>query len=98
MFLTIIDEVQFGEVVQEPPRLKAKPRGFQKETRKNKSHSLLLLDMVTEKSSTPKSKTVMGSRKQGGLKRQREIEIERERAIQQYRQMKKARTKNSTLR
>ena len=31
----------------------------------------------------------------GGLKRQRDIEIEREKAIEQYRQIKKTRTKHT---
>ena len=42
-----------------------------------------------------KSKVGMATGKVGGLKRQRDIEIEREKAIEQYRLIKKARTKYS---
>ena len=40
-----------------------------------------------------KSKVGTATGKVGGLKRQRDIEIEREKAIEQYRLIKKARTK-----
>ena len=48
-----------------------------------------------DSSSEGKSKLKVGvaAGKVGGLKRQRDIEIEREKAIEQYRQIKKARTK-----
>ena len=45
-----------------------------------------------------KSKMDIPAPKVGGLKRQRDIEMEREKVIQQYRLVKKARTKNSSLR
>ena len=86
--------VQFGEVVQEPPRLAARPRGSVKETRKNKNRSLLLMNKL--ESSEKKSKVGVAAPKVGGLKRQRDIEIEREKAIEHYRLIKKARTKDAT--
>ena len=46
-----------------------------------------------------KSKTAQEAAvKVGGLKRQRDIEVEREKAIEQYRLLKKARTKVDTSR
>ena len=45
-----------------------------------------------------KSVTEAPAPKVGGLKRQRDIELEREKVIQQYRLVKKARTKNGSLR
>ena len=88
------DKVHFGEVVQAPPRLAARPRGSVKETRKNKAHSLLL--MKTLESGERRSKEGVATRKAVvGLKRQRDIEIEREKAIEQYRLMKKARSKET---
>ena len=63
-----------------------------KETRKNKAHSLLLMNKLE---SGDKLKVGVVTGKVGGLKRQRDIEIEREKAIEQYRQMKKTRTKHT---
>lgn len=87
------DKVHFGETVQEPPRLAARPRGSVKETRKNKAHSLLLMNKLETSEKESKLKVGMATGKVGGLKRQRDIEIEREKAIEQYRLIKKARTK-----
>lgn len=90
-YTCISDKVHFGEVAHEPPRLKAKPRGSAKGTRKSKSDSLLLLGKLEP--SAGKSKTDSPDIKPGGLKRQRDIEMEREKAIEHYRSIKKARTK-----
>lgn len=87
------DKVHFGETVQEPPRLAARPRGSVKETRKNKAHSLLLMNKLESTEKKSKLKVGVATGKVGGLKRQRDIEIEREKAIEQYRLIKKARTK-----
>ena len=93
----VSDQVRFGETVQEPPRLAARPRGSVKETRKNKAESLLLVNKLESTGSEKKSKLKVGvaTVKVGGLKRQRDIEIEREKAIEQYRLIKKARTKHN---
>lgn len=88
---SVSDKVHFGEIIQEPPRLATRPRGSVKETRKNKAHSLLLMNKL--ESGEKKSKVGTATGKVGGLKRQRDIEIEREKAIEQYRLIKKARTK-----
>ena len=94
----IADEVTFGEVAHEPPRLKAKPRGSLKVSQKSKGHSLLLLNKLDSRAEM-KSKTAQEAAvKVGGLKRQRDIEVEREKAIEQYRLIKKARTKVDTCR
>ena len=87
------DKVHFGETVQEPPRLAARPRGSVKETRKNKAHSLLLMNKLETSEKKSKLKVGVATGKVGGLKRQRDIKIEREKAIEQYRLLKKARTK-----
>lgn len=95
----ISDRVSFGEVVQEPPRLKAKPRGSSKVAGKNKGHSLLLLDKLGPRSEVKSTSAQRTPGKiGGGLKRQRDIEVEREKAIEQYRLIKKARTKGGASR
>ena len=85
MSISIIDEVRFGEVVQAPPQLKAKPRGSVRTTG-SFSKSLLLHRKLhreqTDKLTSNPSPVV-------GLKRKLDLEIERERAINVYRQTKK---------
>ena len=81
------DEVKFGEVVSAPPRLSAKPRGHQGKERKEE---LLLHEKL--KSATPDA-MVAKKPKQSvhvGLKRKQDLEMERDRVIQLYRQTKKA--------
>lgn len=96
MYSVASDKVHFGETVQEPPRLAARPRGSAvKETRKNKAHSLLLMNKLESGERKSRLKVGMATGKVEGLKRQRDIEIEREKAIEQYRQIKKARTKHT---
>lgn len=77
------DKVKFGEVVQAPPRLSAKPRGSDKILRKTHKQELSkassLLDLTTD----------MSKLSTGGLKRQKDIEEEREAVIKKYREMKK---------
>ena len=81
-----VDEVKFGEVVQAPPRLSAKPRGFEKKSKKTpKLEPLPNPDHV----STHKLST-------GGLKRQKDIEEERVKVIGKYREVKAARLKERT--
>ena len=74
----------------------ARPRGSVKGTRKkNKAHSLLLMNKLESSKRKSKLKVGVATGKVGGLKRQRDIEIEREKAIEQYRQIKKTRTKHT---
>ena len=78
--------------------MKAKPRGSSKVAGKNKDHSLLLLDKLGPRSEVKSTSAQRTPGKIGGLKRQRDIEVEREKAIEQYRLIKKARTKGGTSR
>lgn len=83
------DEIKFGEVAGAPPRLSAKPRGCHKKTQRGeKQHKLLLQEKL--KSSAVSDTTVAKKSKQPmGLKRKWDIEAERDKAIQIYRQTKK---------
>ena len=84
----LLDEVRFGEVVQAPPQLKAKPRGSQAKP----SHSKLLL-LHQKITSFPQDCTACKPKTRtptAGLKRKQDLEIERERVISVYRQRKKA--------
>lgn len=85
---TYTDTVKFGEVVQAPPRLSAKPRGSEKMSRKTPKYGLMkassLLDPTTDRSQLST----------GGLKRQKDIEEEREAVIKKYREMKKVKLKH----
>lgn len=72
-----------------PPRLSAKPRGCHKKTQRGeKQHKLLLQEKL--KSGAASDATVARRPKQPmGLKRKWDIEVERNKAIQIYRQTKK---------
>ena len=76
------DQVKFGEVVQAPPQLKSKPRGSKPTTA---SKPLLLLHQKMTASHKPTHTPPVV-----GLKRQKDLETERERVISVYRQIKKA--------
>ena len=90
------DQVHFGEVTHAPPRLNTGPCGSAKVTRKGKNQSLLLHSKLESRKET--KSTDPPTPKVGGLKRQRDMEMEREKVIQQYRLVKKARTKDRSLR
>ena len=62
-------------------------------SQKSKGHSLLLLNKLDSRGEIKSKAAQEAAVKVGGLKRQRDIEIEREKAIEQYRLLKKARTK-----
>ena len=84
MLLLCLDEIKFGEVVTAPPRLAARPRGSQKKSSKGPT-TLLLQEKLNPKehaSSVPNPAM--------GLKRKQDLVSEREKAIEMYRQTKKA--------
>ena len=82
------DEIKFGEVAGAPPRLSAKPRGCHKKVQRREKQRKLLLQ---EKLESGVSDTAVAKRPKQpvGLKRKWDIEAERDRAIQIYRQTKK---------
>lgn len=81
------DEVKFGEVVKAPPRLSAKPRGAKDVSRKTPKHELL------KACSSLATDTKLSI---GGLKRQKDVEEERELVIRKYREMKKVKLRHRT--
>lgn len=96
VFLFLLDRVKFGEVVQAPPQLKAKPRGSKTATpaaaaAAASSKPLLLQQKMAGTPSQPvaqKSSNSSPPPPRLGLKRQRDLEIERERVIAAYRKSK----------
>ena len=82
MFVLFSDDVKFGEVVQAPPQLAAKPRGSK--TSHSTSSSLLLHHKTSLREDHNKV-----ARPSQGLKRKLDLETERERVINVYRHKKK---------
>lgn len=79
-----VDEVKFGEVVKAPPHLQAKPRGSQ-----SHSKTLLLHQKITPSPHDPLVSKPRSRAPTVGLKRKKDLEIEREHAISVYRQRKR---------
>jgi len=73
-FMLYTDEVKFGEVVNAPPKIDAKPR---------RSKPSIAAQTIASGSSTT---AIVG------LKRQNDLECERETLIQHYRRLKKVKT------
>ena len=86
--------VQFGEVAHAPPQLSAKPRGTQKKSKGERIQSLLLQKSLDSKKLSNDAKEIPLP-VVIGLKRKHDLEIERERAVEMYRQSK--RTKMSRI-
>ena len=85
--MATIDDVHFREVVTAPPKLSSKPRGAQKISREE-SKGLLLKEKLTGSDD--------GKPRVLGLKRKRDLEIERDRVIEQYRQLKKTKVSRTS--
>lgn len=94
----LLDDVRFGERAMAPPKLGARPRGVGKTVTKGKTNLLLQAKLASAQESTGKV-TATKPVDSVGLKRKHDLEEEREKAIEVYRQSKKsklARTKDTT--
>lgn len=85
------DHVKFGEVVQAPPTLSARPRGSEKKSNNRAASSAAKLEFLKTCPwlLDPSKPAVVG------LKHQKDVEEERETAIMAYRQAKKLRLANT---
>ena len=83
------DEVRFGEVVQAPPELKAKPRGSQRSSA-FPSQPLLLEEKMSASQRQSQRTRSAPSQQIMGLKRKHDLKLEREHVISVYRKAKAA--------
>ncbi|KAL5018034.1 hypothetical protein ScPMuIL_003756 [Solemya velum] len=97
MELKFKDEVKFGEVVMEPPVLTAKPRKAQKTDTFSKpgKKSLLLKEIIEKNSGNKREPGQTQKRKHMSFAQQRIMDAERQKAIEQYRNIKNKKMKTS---
>ena len=86
------DKVKFNEVVPAPPWLSAKPRSSSKRAKHEVPDLSFIGKLQTRGRLGPGEGDTLTPVREGGLKRRQDLEEERERVIEEYRQAKKHRT------